>query len=47
MITAGMDFSWQFANVQYDFFDNVTAVFRSHKDGKNFRFYYSTVDEYF
>jgi hypothetical protein len=33
--------------VQYEFFDNVTAVFRNHKDGKNFRFYYSTVDEYF
>jgi hypothetical protein len=33
--------------VQYEFFDNVTAVFRNQKDGKNFRFYYSTVDEYF
>ena len=47
MITAGMDFSWQFAEVQYNFFDNITDVFKNHSQGSKFRFQYSSVDEYF
>jgi len=38
MITAGMDFAWQFAHVNYAFFDNVTAAFRNHTAGKKFTF---------
>jgi len=46
MITAGMDFAWQFAHVNYGFFDNVMGVFMDHADGKKFNFFYSTVDNY-
>jgi hypothetical protein len=31
MITAGMDFAWQFAEVHYQFFDNVTDFYAHHK----------------
>ena len=47
MITAGMDFAWQFANVNYAFFDNVTEVYMSHLNGRNLNIFYSTVDNYF
>jgi Glycosyl hydrolases family 38 N-terminal domain len=47
MITAGMDFAWQFAHVNYKFFDNVTALYSNHTFGRKFKFIYSTVDDYF
>lgn len=47
MITAGMDFAWQFAHINYQFFDNVTHLYSNHEKGRRFKFMYSTVDEYF
>ena len=47
MITAGMDFAWQFAEVNFKFFENVTALYASHETGRKFKFMFSTVDEYF
>lgn len=47
MITAGMDFAFLFAEVNYNFFENVTEAFSSHALGKKFRFKFSTVDQYF
>lgn len=46
MITAGMDFAWQFAHVNYEFFENTTAVFMNDTYGRKFNFFYSTVDNY-
>jgi hypothetical protein len=46
MITAGMDFAWQFAHVNYDFFDNATAILMNDTYGHKFNFFYSTVDNY-
>ena len=47
MVTAGMDFAWLFAHVNFEFFENVTALYANHKLGSRFKFMFSTVDEYF
>ncbi len=47
MITAGMDFAWQFAEVHYQFFENVTDFYAHHVQGRKFKFFFSTVDDYF
>lgn len=46
MITAGMDFAYQFAHLHYEFFDNVTSFFGTVPGGKKFKFQFSTVDDY-
>ena len=46
MITAGMDFAFQFAEVNYQFFENVTSFYNRTPGGKKLKFQYSTVDEY-
>ena len=47
MITAGMDFAFQHAEINFKFLENVTEAFSAAKLGKKFKFFYSTVDEYF
>lgn len=47
MITAGMDFAWQFANVNFEFFDSIAATVKAEPYGRKFKFFYSTVDDYF
>ncbi len=46
MITAGMDFAFQFAEVNYNFFENVTDLLAKHPNGRKFKFFFSTLDDY-
>ena len=47
IIPFGSDFSFQFAHVNYRFLDDLFAMIKKSYYGKNFRFKYSTADEYF
>jgi hypothetical protein len=49
MITAGMDFAYQFAHDNYMFLEKVFQATKDHPDAvyNKFKFRYSTVDEYY
>ena len=46
MITAGNDFAFKFAEVNYQFLENATQAINKNANGRKFKFMYSTVDEY-
>ena len=48
LIPAGMDFSYQFADLSYKFLDDAFKIIGSDKiRGGKMKFLYSTVDEYY
>lgn len=46
MFTLGADFSHMFATEIYTFFDNYVEVINNHTNGRKFKFFYSTLNEY-
>jgi len=46
MFTLGTDFSFQFANITYNFIDQIVKLVKDDKRGNKFSFKYSTVREY-
>jgi hypothetical protein len=38
MIEAGMDFAYQFAEINYNFWENVTQLFEADPVGRKFKF---------
>jgi hypothetical protein len=46
MITAGMDFAYQYADINFKFFENVTDLLNHDSNGKKYKLKFSTLDEY-
>jgi alpha-mannosidase len=47
IIPFGTDFSFMWANINYEYLDNLKKLFATKRAARKFRFHYSTVDEYF
>ena len=46
LFTLGTDFAFQFADLSYKYIDGIVKAVNDNKEGKKFKFIYSTVQEY-